>query len=126
MKNFDDWHKIKKSIDNNSRPPFFNEREVWWLSIGVNVGYEIFGKGETFTRPVVIVKKMGRYTFLGVPLTSKRRDLPFCVPIDFDGKNGSALITQLRTLDSRRLVERIGTLGSKQVSLIRDAIKNML
>ncbi len=126
MKDFDGWHHIKQTIDNNSKPPFFNEREVWWLSIGVNIGYEIFGKGETFTRPVVIVKKMGKYTFLGVPLTSKRRDMPLNVPIDFDGKNGSALITQMRTLDSRRLVNRIGTLGNKQFDSILDAIKNML
>jgi len=69
---------------------------------------------------------MGKYTFLGVPLTSKRRDMPLNVPIDFDGKNGSALITQMITLDSRRLVNRIGTLGNKQFEAICDAIKNML
>ena len=35
----------------------FSEREVWFLKIGVNVGYEQDGNGKEYLRPAIILKK---------------------------------------------------------------------
>ena len=39
-KDFEKWHKKKTDIDNSSKRLFFHEREVWFCSIGMNIGYE--------------------------------------------------------------------------------------
>ena len=57
---FDDWNIIKKDVHSSDKNKslFFNEKEVWWVTIGINIGLEIYGKGSSFTRPVLILKKL--------------------------------------------------------------------
>ena len=31
----------------------FRQGEIWFVSIGQNIGYEVYGKGENFLRPVI-------------------------------------------------------------------------
>ena len=59
-KNFLKWHKEKEQINSTKGTALFHEREVWWCRVGVNVGFEMDGRGETFERPVVIVKKFNK------------------------------------------------------------------
>ena len=50
-----DW--IKEKLHNKEhKPPLFKEGEVWWCYWGENVGIEINGKNDQFTRPVFILK----------------------------------------------------------------------
>ena len=49
----------------------FHEREVWWCSLGANIGFEQDGGGEDFERPVVILKKFNLDACLIVPLTAR-------------------------------------------------------
>ena len=46
IKDFDKWNNSKKLINENNRQVFGYPREVWWCSLGVNVGSEIDGKNE--------------------------------------------------------------------------------
>jgi len=47
IKDFDAWNVKKKLTDTKmSSAPFFKERDIWWMSIGLNVGYEEDGKHE--------------------------------------------------------------------------------
>ena len=126
MKDFDTWNKLKQSLDADPRPPSFSEREIWWCSIGVNVGFEVYGKDSTFSRPVLILRKYSRFTFLGVPLTSKQKNNPLYFPFPFDGKQGSIMLDQVRTLDGRRLTRRMGKITEKQAETIKQAIKGLL
>lgn len=74
VKDFGNWNIRKKDLDRRtSRPPFFKEKEVWWLSIGVNIGYEEDGKGRNFARPVLILRKFNNQLFLGIPLSTKTK-----------------------------------------------------
>ena len=67
---FIDWNNLKyELITIKSPPPNFNERDIWWCSIGVNVGYEVNGKNGPFERPVLIIKKYNNDMFFGLPLT---------------------------------------------------------
>ena len=47
-KDFDKWNIIKKQVNTKEviRDLFFYEREVWWCSLGLNVGYEQDGKND--------------------------------------------------------------------------------
>jgi len=55
-KDFDCWNEIKKGIDGREKIIFCNKREIWWCSLGLNVGVEEDGKNQLFKRPVLVVK----------------------------------------------------------------------
>ena len=64
MKDFDKWNKRKKKIDyNNTKNILPKIKEVWWLSIGLNVGVEEDGKNSNFERPVLVVRVFNRQCF---------------------------------------------------------------
>ena len=115
-----EWFDVKLELNNNEKIPLFKEREVWWCSIGLNVGFEVFGKREIFTRPVLVVRKYNKYTFLGLPLTSKRKDISAHYHLDFNNRNGSVLLDQARVFDVRRLGEKIGRLSKGEVKKISE------
>ena len=119
-KDFDQWNGVKKGIQGSDERILFQDRDVWWCKIGVNVGYEIDGKSELFIRPVLVVKKITANTFIGIPLTRKRKDvlvgkklthLYYILKEDIPGKGGemhcSVLdLSQVRLFDARRLVSK--------------------
>jgi hypothetical protein len=39
-KNFKDWFTEKNDLHENKVRAFFHEREVWFASVGVNIGFE--------------------------------------------------------------------------------------
>jgi acetyltransferase-like isoleucine patch superfamily enzyme len=122
LKNFDEWNEVKKRIDSNTKLLHFREREVFFLSIGMNVGFEVYGKGNEFLRPVVILKKFSRYSFLGVPLSSKLKDGNFYHKVEFSDRINTALISQIRTFDAKRLKYQIGRLSIKEFAKLKDKI----
>lgn len=40
QKDFDNWNERKKKIHQGKKDIYFNEREIWWCMVGVNVGFE--------------------------------------------------------------------------------------
>ena len=78
-----EWCKVQLAfIDPSQKNRLFHEGEIWWCSIGLNVGDEVFGKGPQFTRPVLIFKKFTGSSFLGIPLTSKVKSGSWYIPVD--------------------------------------------
>jgi mRNA interferase MazF len=106
-KDFDSWNRLKQKLDGLPRVPNFRAREIWWCSIGTNIGSEICGKGDTFSRPVLILKRTGPSAFLGFPLTSKLKERPDYHRITIKGEPGDVQLAGIRALDARRLRTRI-------------------
>lgn len=125
-KDFDGWNKRKKDIDGGLHCPFYHEREVWWCDIGINIGSEQDGDTESHRRPVVIVRSLGKDICSVVPLTSSPRQHPlrFSLGVVAD-KNATALLAQIRTVSSRRLVRKIDTIGKDVFDSLKKAIRNM-
>lgn len=123
-KDFNRWNEKKQELDADPKAPLFKEGQVWWCSIGVNVGFEIFGKSEVFTRPVLILRKYNNQTFFGLPMTSKRKDHPSCYAFDFQEEKGSIILNQGRTLDAKRLADLMGELPESTFQKVRQAFKN--
>ena len=102
---------------------FFHEREVWWCSLGVNVGYEQDGKGERFARPVLIFKKFNKEIFWGVPITMASKTGKFYSPINLgDSKKRCAIISQIRLLDCKRLLDKVGFINEDNYIEIQKAV----
>lgn len=81
-KDFDGWIIKKKEYHyRKTKPPMFKERDIWWASIGVNVGFEEDGKHEKFIRPVLVIKKFNRELFLGIPMSTKIKDNRYYVQV---------------------------------------------
>ncbi len=118
-KDFDSWNTIKKQLHGRHQVTLFRSREIWWCSLGVNVGVEADGKHESFERPILIVKKFNREMFWGVPLTSRVRLGPYYKQFSFNGTNNFAALSQARAMSAQRLIRRIGTLGEVTFDAIR-------
>jgi len=121
-KDFDRWNKEKKRLNASDDRLYFREGEVWWVALGVNVGFEIDGKRTDFSRPVLVLKKYNQYSFLALPLTTNARENPYRVPVGFiDGKLSFAVLSQLRNIDSARLINKVAVLDRNSLALMRKA-----
>jgi mRNA interferase MazF len=84
--------------------------EIWLVRLDPTEGREI-----RKTRPCLIVSPPDIHDHLplviAVPLTTGSLPAPYRVPTRFAGKDGLALLEQIRVLDRRRLVRRLGTAG---------------
>ncbi|MFV2068512.1 MAG: type II toxin-antitoxin system PemK/MazF family toxin [Pirellulales bacterium] len=97
--------------------------EVWLVNLDPTVGSEI-----KKTRPAVIVSpdelNSHLQTVVIVPLTTGRT-YPFRISTQVQGKKGVAAIDQVRTVDTRRLVKKVGTLRGKTAKRILAALSEM-
>lgn len=126
MEEFNKWAKIKCEANSYVEIPLFNEGEIWWLKFGKNIGSEINGKGDLFLRPVVIFKKFSTNTILCIPISTKIKIGSWFKPFIFSGKEYSAILVDIRSLDARRLHKKIGKLSSKTFSEIKKAFLRLL
>lgn len=131
IKQFDEWHPVKKQINAEQKYPTINRRNIWWCSIGVNVGVEQDGKNDLFERPVLVVRKFNARHFMGVPLTTQLKKYPFRHNIFYrnsaEGKvrEGQAILSQMRSYDTSRLTRQIARLGSKQFQNLMTELHDM-
>lgn len=102
-KNFDDWNVVKKQLNLRSARKRIKERDILFLSIGENVGFEQNGKGEEFLRPVLVYKKFSKYTFWGIPLTKTQKSGDYYFSFSFKGEQSTAILSQLRLFDTKRI-----------------------
>jgi len=120
IKRYRAWHKLKRKIhDDPSVPAGYKEREVWWLCLGHNVGFEEDGKGDNFNRPVLIVKGFSKRLFWGIPLSTTGKRGPYYHPLVINGTVSVALLSQLRVFDTKRLINKTGMLGQKDFAEIK-------
>jgi len=122
---FLDWVKVKIGLGSRRSKTIFKEGEIWWCSIGRNIGVEIYGKGKKFTRPVLVLKKFGVDSFFGIPLTSNRKEGSWYVPVKCAGIPGSGILNQGRLFDRKRLRGKIETITGENLSMIRKAFVDL-
>ena len=110
-KDFDRWNKKKKALDvGTHQPPLVSEGEIWWASIGENVGSEIGGKSDLFSRPVIILKKLAHGFYFIIPTTTQMRNGSWYVSFRQKNQGMTACLHQARAIDHRRLSSKLGTL----------------
>lgn len=127
QKDFDQWNQQKKHIDAGAETRLYHQREAWWCSLGVNVGSEQDGAGLEYQRPVLIVKGLSANTCLILPLTTSPSQHTMRAPVGIvDSKQASAILSQIRIIDTKRLVEKIGFIEKETFEKIRKAVKDML
>lgn len=126
-KNFDQWNGKKKEINEQISNVYCHQREVWWCSLGVNVGYEQDGTGDQFDRPVVVIRGFNQNIFFGVALTSKKKQGEYYFYIgEIGGKEASAVLSQVKLIDTKRLVRKITTLDETLFNQLKQSLQKVL
>lgn len=114
QKDFDSWNEQKKKLHARADGVFFHEREVWWCSLGMNIGFEQDGTNELFERPVLVIKKFNRDVLWVLPLTRSEKKDRYYIPITVGDASSVVILSQLRLISSKRLQRYMHKLPKKQ------------
>jgi len=125
-KRFIEWTKFKIRIHLSEKEVYFREGEIWWASLGVNIGHEQDGKNETFERPILVLRKFNQYVLWAIPLSSKVKDGPFYFTYHIHDKEFGACLSQLRLISSKRLLRKISMFPKSDLFNIKEKIKKLL
>ena len=125
-KDFDGWIELKKQIHYRGSFRTIKEGEIWWCKIGENVGREICGKGKDFLRPVLIVYKLSKHDFIGIPLTSQKHVGSWYVEFIFKNKIEYAVLVQLENISVHRLHYKMGEVPSSDLDTVLSRLCQLL
>lgn len=120
-KYFDEWNIVKCTLHCLGKIPQISEGEIYWCGIGENIGVEINGKNAAFSRPVLIFRKLSRFGFVGIPLTSKEHNGSWYVSFEFKGRHETAILAQVRNFSVFRLYDKMGRIAENDMAKIRQA-----
>jgi len=124
-KDYINWSKKKSYVQNEKARAFFHEREVWVCFLGENVGFEQDGSGEEYLRPVIVVHKCNNEVFIGIPLTRNLKKGKYYHVFDFENNKSTAIISQVRLIDAKRLKYKIGNISQNNFVNLKEKIRNL-
>ncbi len=127
QKDFDKWNTEKKNLENTGHSVLsFHEREIWWCSIGINVGDEQDGKNDLFERPVLILKKFNNKIAWVLPMSTKQRSGIYYHVIMHDGRVFTILLSQLRLISVKRFRRLVRKISPNQFRFIQEKLVNLI
>lgn len=119
-KDFGSWHALKCKVhDHDGVVAQCKTREVWWVCLGINIGFEQDGKNANLERPVLVLKRYNSHLFLGIPLTSKNKDNKYHFPLEYNGVPSNAILSQVRAFSSKRLLNKVGVVPIDMFNSLR-------
>ena len=101
-----------------------NRFDVVLVSLDPTVGREI-----NKTRPCLVISpnEMNHNisTVIVAPMTSKGRDYPTRISCVFKGTKGRIVLDQMRTVDRKRLIKKLGVLSQKSQGNVMNVLGDM-
>lgn len=122
----DIWNEQKKELNTKRNLPSFKEGEIWWCSVGQNIGREVYGKWNAFARPVYVYKKVAKDMFLWIPLTSQEKSGTWWHKIETHDKTRYAVLPQIRLFSAHRLGELIIMLPEPDQESLKESLRKYL
>ena len=99
-----------------------NQYDVVLVNLNPTIGSEI-----RKTRPCVVVSPIelnrNLNTLVIAPMTTNLRAYPTRVRVEFEGKMGRIAVDQIRTIDSRRVIKKLGEITTDEVISLKEVIK---
>ena len=99
--------------------------DVYLINLDPTIGHEMKNM-----RPCVVLSPDEMNDNIGTviiaPMTTKSHDYPSRVGIDFEGKSGLVVLDQIRTIDKKRVMKRLGKIKEKEIRKIKKIIMEML
>lgn len=125
-KRYHDWADAQREIDKKGYPTKWKVGGVFWANQGVNIGSEQDGKGDHFTRPILIITEFSERLVLIAPISSKMRRHRYRFKIMVKGEPRMVLLDQVRTIDLKRLGYFIDEIPMATLRQIRSALANLI
>lgn len=98
--------------------------DVFLVAMDPSVGHEI-----RKTRPALVISpdEMNEFlsTYLVAPMTTKGKPYPTRITCTFQRKQGQVVLDQIRTVDERRLLRRLGRIGPSTQREVLAALQEM-
>lgn len=127
---YNNWNEIKITIEYENIIVGFKERDIFYMNMGKNIGFEQDGKGENFVRPVVIIKGFNKNMFFGIPLSTKMKEGKFYYKFQFQKKDelveNIALLSQMRLFSTKRLLNKIGVISKEDFIKMKNEFKSLI
>ena len=102
-----------------------NQYEVYLVDLDPTQGHEI-----QKTRPCLVISpnEMNHSisTVIVAPMTTKSHPFPTRIELEFNKKNGWIVLDQIRTIDKKRLIKKMGKIEKRQIQEVKDILKEML
>ena len=123
---FEDWNIIKQKVHISCKNIYPKHREIWYISMWKNIGFESNGKGDDFKRPVLILWRIWTM-FLVVSMTTKGKNNHFYFELDrkYFNKNSFITLSQFKTIDKKRFIEKIWKIDENEFQTIKNKIKSL-
>ena len=119
------WYKKKKQINRSEYRLKFHEREVRFAFLGKNVGREQDGD-KNFVRPVIVLKKFNDEMCWILPLTRQSGEPKYYYKLNFGIEDSFAILSQMKTIDSRRLSWKISNISLGEFRILRQKIREFI
>jgi mRNA interferase MazF len=135
---FDEWNEKKKILHNRDifyiddegkkrSKILFKEGEIWWASVGKNIGWESYGKWANFARPIYIFRKFSSDSFLAIPMTSRLKEWTWYLPIEFKWMKRILILPQMKYMSANRLLEKMADIPENSLEkYIDEEVKKFL
>ncbi len=123
---FVSWIKIKIRTHFIDATFDFSEKQVWWASMGQNVGVEQNGKNENFERPVLIFRRFNDDQFWALPISTKIKINKYCYVFSQGGKQFCINLSQMRVMDRKRLLRRLEDLSNNNFVAVKMQVKKII
>ena len=129
---YDAWNSVKKKTEKTQRKLGIKARDIFWLKVGKNIGHEVYGKGEEFLRPVIVIRQLTSDLFVGVPTTStKKENNDYFHTITYKNRknitvSSVAMLLQFKTYSKKRLLSKIGTVHKSEFDVIIKKLKSVI
>ena len=119
--NFTNWIKLKIKI-HLSKPniDYFRDGQIWWASLGQNIGSEENGKNINFERPVLILKRINMQTFWALPISTQIQEGKYRHTFERKGKKYSIKLSQIRLISKKRLIRFVCDISENDFENIKN------
>lgn len=127
MKQFDLRNILKQKIDAHRHEFYVKERQIRYVHLGQNIGFEEDGKWIDFKRPVLVLKKIWNQ-FWVLPMTTKWKDSRFYYRLAdiYFNKPSRVILSQLRAIDKSRFIKEIGSVNEGDFLDIKEKLKALM
>jgi mRNA interferase MazF len=99
--------------------------DIFLISLDPTIGQEI-----KKVRPCVVISpnEMNNNisTIIIAPMTTRSHSYPTRIPIKFEDKKGWVVLDQIRALDRKRFVKKLGKLNKDTILKVKKIIQEML
>lgn len=126
QKDFKSWNSLKEQLHNDKINFRYRERDIFFMYLGANIGFEQDGD-KNFLRPVLVYKKFNKHVFLGIPLTSQIKENIFHYEFEYTkGTRSFAILSQLRLFDIKRAKFRDGQISKENFFELQDKLLKLI